>query len=347
MRVCVVGAGAIGGLIAVRLALAGEDVCVVERGAHLVAIQRNGLKLRWQDGTLYSCHPPAFEAASKAGEQDLVVLAVKTYDLEIAAQQIRPLLGPHTSVLTVQNGIPWWYFQKEGGRFDGMRLASVDPSGMLSDSIDVNRIIGCVVHPASTLAAPGIVHHIGGSSFPLGELDGRETQRVSLISQIFEKSGLKARVIPDIRAEIWLKALGALSFNPISALCRASMAEIYEFPHTRALAATMMAEAQAIAAALGVALRHTIEKRLEGAGSMGAHKTSMLQDLETGHPLETDALLGAIVEIAQLTGTPSPSIASVYALIKLLENTSQSQLDILETAASLDHRSVKQEWARA
>lgn len=324
MKVCVVGAGAIGGIIAVRLALAGEDVCVVERGDHLAAIRSNGLKLRWRDGTVYSARLRAFERAAEAGEQDLVVLAVKAYDLEEVARSIAPLLGSETAVMTVQNGIPWWYFRREGGRFDGARLASLDPNDTLVNAIADDRIIGCVAYPAAAIAEPGIVHHIEGDRFPMGELDGRETERVTRISDAFERGGLKSRVISDIRAEVWLKAWGTLSFNPISALSHATMAEICQFDETRQLAATMMEEAQTIATRLGITFRHTIEKRLEGAEKVGAHKTSMLQDLEAGRRLETDALVGAILEMGKLTSTPAPAITTVHALLRLLENVRQS-----------------------
>jgi len=320
MKICVLGAGAVGGIIAVRLALANEDVCVVDRGPHLAAIKKNGLKVRWQDGTIYSARIPAFEKVTEASKQDLVVLAVKSYDLEEAAQQIEHLLGAETAVMTVQNGIPWWYFQKERGSFDGTRLFSLDPNGTISNAIAVDRIIGCVAYPAAAVAAPGVVHHVNGERFPVGELDGRVTERVSRISEAFERAGLKSRIISDVRSEIWLKAWGTLSFNPISALSYASLAEICHFPESRQLAANMMAEAQAIAEKLSISFRHTIEKRLEGAEKVGEHKTSMLQDLEAGRPLETEALVGAILEMGKLTNTAAPTIAAIYAVLRLREN---------------------------
>ena len=320
MRVCVVGAGAIGGMIAVKLALAGEGVCVIDRGAHLAAIKRDGLRLRWQDDTQLSAKFPAFEAAAEAGKQDLVVLAVKSYDLDQAVDGIEHLFGPETMVMTVQNGIPWWYFQREGGKHAGRSLASLDPNGVLARAVDPERIIGCVSYPAAAVTGPGMVHHIEGERFPVGELDGRETERVTRVRETFTKSGLKSRVISDIRAEIWLKALGSLSFNPISALTHATMEEICRYPGTRQLAADMMAEAQVIAEKLGITFRHTLEKRLQGAEKVGPHKTSMLQDVEGGHQLETDALVGSVIEMGRITGTPTPAISAVYALLKLLED---------------------------
>ena len=320
MRVCVVGAGAMGGMIAVKLALAGEDVSVIDRGAHLLAIKQDGLKLRWDDGAALTAEIAAFGKALEAGTHDLVVLAVKSYDLEQAVDGIEHLFGPETMVMTVQNGIPWWYFQREGGKYEGLRLATLDPNGILSRAVDPARIIGCVSYPAAAITAPGVVQHIEGERFPVGELDGQETERVTSVSEAFTRSGLKSRVISDIRAEIWLKAWGSLSFNPISALTHATMEEICRYPGTRQLAADMMAEAQAIAEKLGITFRHTIEKRLEGAEKVGPHKTSMLQDVESGHQLETEALVGSVMEMGRITKTPTPAISAVYALIKLLED---------------------------
>jgi ketopantoate reductase len=336
MKVCVIGAGAIGGMIAVKLALSGEEVSVVDRGAHLAAIRSNGLKLRWQDGTVSTAKVRAFDKSAEAGKQDLIVLAVKSYDLEEAVRDIAPLLGADTMVMTVQNGIPWWYFQREGGKFEGYRFASLDPRGVLSEAIDPRRLIGCVAYPAAALA-PGIVYHIEGDRFPVGELDGQESERVKHVSDAFNRAGLRSRVISDIRAEIWLKAWGSLSFNPISALTHATMEEICRHPDTRKLAADMMAEAQVIAEKLGIRFRHTIEKRLKGAEEVGAHKTSMLQDLEGGHQLETEALVGSVLEIGRLTEIPTPAIATVYALLKLLENVLQAsggKLRVDRSAAS-------------
>ena len=269
-----------------------------------------GLHLHWQDGTVSKANVKAFDRAAEAGKQDLVVLGVKAYDLERVAEDIEDLLGAETIVMTVQNGIPWWYFQKEGGSFDGKRLETLDPNGILSRNIDPDRIIGCVAYPAAGLAAPGIIEHVEGERFPVGELDGRETERAKMISDALIKAGLKSRVITDIRAEIWLKAWGSLTFNPISALSHATMAGICRFPETRKLAVAMMTEAQAIASKLGITFRHTIEQRVEGAEKVGEHKTSMLQDLEAGKPLENEALVGAILEMGRLTDTPTPTIGS-------------------------------------
>jgi ketopantoate reductase len=336
MKVCVVGAGAIGGLLAVKLSFAGNAVYVVDRGAHLAAIKGKGLQLRWHDGAVWKSNVKAFDKAAEAGKQDLVVLAVKAYDLEAATQDIEHLFGPDTIVITVQNGMPWWYFQREGGNFDGRRLETLDPRGILSSSIDADRIMGCVAYPAAAIASPGVIEHVEGDRFPVGELDGRETKRVKMISDALSEAGLKSRVISDIRAEIWLKAWGSLTFNPISALSHATMAGICRFPETRRLAVAMMTEAQAIASKLGITFRHTIDQRIEGAEKVGEHKTSMLQDLEAGKPLEYEALVGAILEMGRLTATPTPVIESVYALIKLLDHGTQAiAAEKATTAASI------------
>ena len=317
-RICVVGAGAIGGLLAARFALAGEDVTVIDQGAHLAAIQKNGLKLEWHDGNVHIARMKAVNKPAEAGKQDIVVLAVKAHFLDQVVRDIDSLLAPDTVVLTVQNGLPWWYFQRLGGQYDNRRLESLDPSGILTKNIDPNRIIGCVVYPAAAATAPGVIHHVEGDRFPIGELDGKETERVKELHDVFIKAGLKSLVLPDIRSEIWLKAWGNLSFNPISALTHATLVDICQFAETRELAATMMKEAQDIAQKLGVTFRVTIDKRIAGAEAVGAHKTSMLQDVEAGRSLETEALIGSILEIAKLTKTSAPAIEAVYALVKLL-----------------------------
>jgi 2-dehydropantoate 2-reductase len=317
-KICVVGAGAIGGLVAAKFALAGNDVTVIDQGVHLAAIKKNGLKLEWHDGKVETAKVKAVDKAADAGKQDIIVLAVKAHFLDQVVRDIDQLLGPDTIVLTVQNGLPWWYFQKLGGQYDNQRLKSLDPSGVLTKKIDTNRIIGCVVYPAAAVTAPGVIHHVEGDRFPIGELDGKETPRVRELHDVFIKAGLKSRVLDDIRSEIWLKAWGNLSFNPISALTHATLVDICQFAETRELAATMMKEAQDIAQKLGVTFRVSIDKRIAGAESVGAHKTSMLQDVEAGRSLETEALIGSILEMAKLTNTPAPAIESVYALVKLL-----------------------------
>lgn len=318
IRICVVGAGAIGGLMAAKFALVGNDVTVIDQGTHLAAIQKNGIKLEWHDGKVQTAKVKGVTSAAEAGKQDLVVLAVKAHFLDQVVRDIDHLLGPETVVLTVQNGLPWWYFQKLGGKYDNQRLHSLDPSGVLTKKVDASRLIGCVVYPAAAVTAPGVIHHVEGDRFPIGEADGKETERAKRLHDVFVKAGLQSRVLKDIRSEIWLKAWGNLSFNPISALTHATLVDICQFAETRELAATMMREAQDIAQKLGVTFRVSIDKRIAGAESVGAHKTSMLQDVEAGRSLETEALIGSILEMAQLTNTPAPAIQSVYACVKLL-----------------------------
>jgi len=306
--------------MAVKLALAGNDVTVVTHGEgpHLTAILKDGLKLIWEDGSEHVAPIRAVPSATEAGQADLVILAVKAHFLDQVAKQSESLLGPGTIIMTVQNGLPWWYFHKHGGEHDGKRLISLDPSGVLTKHIDADRIIGCVVYPAAAVTGPGVIHHVEGDRFPVGELDGSESERARKLHDLLVEAGFRSRILDDIRAEIWLKAWGNLTFNPISALTHATLVDICQFAETRQLAADMMGEAQDIAEALGITFRHTIEKRISGAEGVGAHKTSMLQDVEAGRSLETEALIGSILEMGEMVGKPAPSIKAVYACVKLL-----------------------------
>lgn len=321
MKVCVIGAGAIGGLMGAKLSLAGEEVTFVERDkAHRDAINQNGLKLLMHDGEeLVARGAKAVEDMDQVGPQDIVIIAVKAYQIPAVAAKMRTLFGPDTIVITIQNGIPWWYFHKHGGEFEGRRIEALDPTGEIDANIEPDRIIGCVVYPAGEVVAPGVVKHVEGNRFPVGELDGSNSERVEKVSQMLVNAGFKSFVLDNVRSEIWLKAWGNLSFNPISALTQATLVDICQFPPTRDLAAKMMEEAQAIANKLGIEFRHTIEKRIAGAESVGKHKTSMLQDVETGRALEIEALVGAIVELGRLTNTLTPHIDAVYASTKLLD----------------------------
>lgn len=321
MRICVVGAGAIGGLMAVKLSLAGNDVTVIDQGSHLAAIQKDGLKLIWEDGSEHVAKLTAVGSAAEAGPQDLVILAVKAHFLDQIARDVEKLLDNDTMIMTVQNGMPWWYFHNYKGPLNGTRLKSLDPSGVLDRYIPGNRIVGCVVYPAAAVTGPGVIKHVEGDRFPIGELDGSESARVQKLHDLLVEAGFRSRILDDIRSEIWLKAWGNLSFNPISALTHATLEDICTFKETRALAATMMAEAQVIGEKLDVTFRHTIEKRIDGAQSVGKHKTSMLQDVEAGRSLETEALIGAILEMGKLVEVPSPAIEAIYACVKLLNKT--------------------------
>ena len=322
MRICVVGAGAIGGLMGAKLALSGQEVTLIDQGAHLAAIKENGLKLVMEDGAeLLAKDLKATDSFDEAGTQDMVILALKAHQIEAVAPKLPALFDADTSIVTVQNGLPWWYFQRHGGEFDGRRLETLDPTGVIEANIEAERIIGCVVYPAAAVIEPGVIHHVEGDRFPVGELDGSESERAKTLCQTLIDAGFRSRVVDNIRSEIWLKAWGNLSFNPISALTHATLLDICRFPEARTLAANMMKEAQEIAEKLGIEFRHTIDKRIDGAEAVGAHKTSMLQDVEARRSLEVEALIGAVIELARLTNTPSPSIDAVCACVKLLDKT--------------------------
>jgi 2-dehydropantoate 2-reductase len=326
VKVAIVGAGAIGGYVGGVLAAAGEDVTFIARGANLDAIRRRGMTVVLEDGTeVVGPTAGAYERPSEAGPQDVVYLAVKAHQVTPIAGELSALCHETTSIVTMQNGIPWWYFQRLGGPYDGREVRSADPDGSIARAVDPARIIGSVVYPAANLVEPGVVHVVEGKRFTLGELDGRETPRVQAISASLTKAGLKAPITSDIRSEIWLKLWGNLSFNPISALTGATLVDLVQFPLTRELCIAMMREAETIANKLGVTFRVGIDRRMAGAEKVGAHKTSMLQDLEAGKPLELDALVGSVVELGRLTSTPTPHIDAVYACASLLSKTVAAQ----------------------
>ena len=322
MKIAIIGAGAIGGYVGVKLALAGEDLTFIVRGANLRAIRSNGMKLVMHDGSEHvASNVRATDSYDEAGIQDVVIVALKAHQLEAVADNIGKLVGPDTVIVTMQNGIPYWYFHKHGGTLEGRQVTSVDPTGELARKIPVEQVIGCVVYPASELIAPGVVRHIEGDRFPLGELDGSASERVNRVSAAMTNAGFKAPVLDNIRSEIWLKLWGNLTFNPISALSHSTLVDICQYPLTRELAVQMMQEAQAVANRLGIEFRVTLDKRIAGAEKVGKHKTSMLQDIEAGRGSEVDALVGAVVELGRLTETPTPHIDTVYALVKLLDRT--------------------------
>jgi 2-dehydropantoate 2-reductase len=326
MRICIVGAGAIGGMIGVQMQLAGEQVTLICRGPNLNAARENGIRLILEDGSeRHACPVTATDQIAEVGEQDLVILALKAHQVADVASQVPALLGRDTIVLTMQNGIPWWYFLGHSGPYQGTRIEAVDPCGVIASSIDVSRVIGSVAYPAAEVVAPGLIRHVEGNRFSVGELDGAETARVKMVAELFRKAGYKAPVVSDIRSEIWLKLWGNLTFNPISALCHATLVDICQFPPTRALAARMMQEAQAIGEKLGVRFRVSLERRIAGAEGVGKHKTSMLQDVEHGRTLELEALVGAVVELGRITSTPTPNIDAVYACTSLLAKMLQDQ----------------------
>jgi 2-dehydropantoate 2-reductase len=336
MKIAVVGAGAIGGYLGGWLAAAGEDVTFVARGANLDAIRQRGMRVIGEDGSEISATTVrAVERMSEAGPQDVVLLTVKAHQVAPVADDLRHLMHDETSIVTMQNGIPWWYFLNHGGQYGGQAIRSADPDGSIGRAIDPDRLIGSVVYPAATLTSPGVVHVVEGKRFSLGELNGKTTQRVERISQAFTKAGFKAPITDDIRGEIWLKIWGNLSFNPISALTHATLVDLLKFPLTRELSIEMMREAQAVAEKLGISFRVGIDRRIAGAEKVGAHKTSMLQDVEAGKPLEIDALIGAVIELGRITETPTPHIDAVYACVNLLNKTlmdSQGKLSLSSRA---------------
>jgi 2-dehydropantoate 2-reductase len=319
LKIAIIGVGAIGGYVGVRLALAGENVTFIARGANLEALRSRGIQLIAADGSEHVVpQVKATDDYTAAGAHDVVILAMKAHQVEAVARDVPKLFGPDTIVVPMQNGIPYWYFHGYPGTLAGTQVHSVDPTGMIGQHIPCERVIGCVVYPAAELVAPGVVKHVEGNRFPVGEPDGTSSERVTRLSECFIRGGLQAPVLGDIRAEIWLKLWGNLTFNPISALSRATLADICRYPPSRAVAAAMMSEAQAIANKLGITFRVSIDKRIAGAERVGHHKTSMLQDVESARTIEIDALLGSVVELARLTDTPTPHIDTVYALTKLL-----------------------------
>jgi 2-dehydropantoate 2-reductase len=320
MKICVIGAGAIGGLLAAKLAEAGEDVGVVARGAQLKAIREHGLVLREEDRDIVA-RVAASDRIADLGEPDLIVLGMKAHQVAAVAPEVGSIVGPRTLVLTAQNGIPWWYFFEHGGPREGVRLQSVDPGGVIADHLPIDRVIATVVYPAAEIERPGVIRHVEGNRFSLAEIDGAKTERISAISEIFGRAGFKAPVVTDVRTEIWTKLLGNLSLNPISALTHATLQDICRYPKTRALAMEMMRETVAVAEAFGIRLRISLEKRIAGAEAIGAHKTSMLQDVENGRVLEADALIGSVIELARMADVATPHIDAIYAVTKLLGQT--------------------------
>jgi 2-dehydropantoate 2-reductase len=316
VKLCIFGAGAIGGYVAARMAAAGRvELSLVARGAHLDAIRAKGLTLI-ENGVATTVKVRAEPGAARFGVQDYVLLALKAHSVGPALDGMAPLLGPNTAVVTMQNGVPWWYFHRAGGSLENTSVAAVDPGGRIWRQIGPERVIGSIVYPAAEVEAPGVIRHGEGTRFALGEPSGEKTERVKALSAELVATGLQAPVRGDIRSEIWVKLWGNLSFNPISALTGQTLAEIVADSETRALARAMMVEAQEIAEKLGVHLPIDVDRRIEGAAKVGAHKTSMLQDLERGRPLEIDALVAAVRELGQRTGTATPTIDTVLALAR-------------------------------
>lgn len=318
MKFAVVGAGAIGGFLGAMLARAGEDVTLIARGPHLRAIQERGIQVRGTVGD-FEVRVPATDSIDSIGHVDAVLLTLKAHSLTEMAPRLAPLIGPHTSVISAQNGIPWWYFYRHGGEWEGTHLESVDPGDVINSSIDPARVIGCIVYPSTIIVEPGVIRHIEGTRFSLGEPDGSKSDRCRRIADAFIRAGLRSPIRTDIRHEMWVKLMGSVAFNPISALSRATLADIVGCHETRALAKEMMSEAESVARRLGIDLEVTAEQRLSGAEKVGHHKTSMLQDVEARRPLELESIVGAVVELGGKMGLALPYTSAVYACTKLLD----------------------------
>lgn len=317
MRFAVVGAGAIGAFVGALLAKAGEDVTLIARGAHLQAMREHGVRVRGSLGEFES-QPVVTEDPKTVGTVDVILLSVKAHSLPQVAPLLAPLLGPDTSIVSAQNGIPWWYFYRQGGELDGIWLETVDPGGLIARILDPRRAIGCVIYCSTIVIEPGVIEHIEGTRFAIGEPDGEKSDRCRRISEALIRSGLKSPIRTDIRHDIWVKLMGNVAFNPISALTRATLVNIVQCPETRMLTSEIMAETGKVAERLGIKVGITIEQRLAGAEKVGHHKTSMLQDIEAGRSLELEPIVGAVVELADRLGISVPHTKAVYACAKLL-----------------------------
>src|ERR1700761_4668321 len=314
MKICIYGAGAIGGYLGVQLARAQADVSLVARGAHLAAMRDNGLKLLIGDEERV-VRPRCTDNPSELGAQDFVIICLKAHSITGVLTQMQPLLGPDTRIVTAVNGIPYWYFHKHGGAHEGSTLESIDPGGRQWKELGPARAIGCIVYPATEIESPGVIRHVYGNRFPIGEPSGETSPDVQRLSALFTEAGMQAPVLERIHDEIWLKLWGNVCLNPISALTHATLDVICADPATRALSKAIMLETQRIAEKFGVKFRVDVERRIEGARKVGAHKTSMLQDLERGRPMEIDPLVSVVQEMGQLTGIPTPALDTVLALV--------------------------------
>ncbi len=317
MKVCIYGAGAIGGIIGARLARAGNDVTLIARGAHLEAMQKSGIRCTSEEtGEDFTIHPTCASSPEEAGPHDIVIMTLKAHSAATVASSMGPLLGPETVVVPAVNGFPWWYFHHLGGPHEGHQVKAVDPEGKQWNTIGPGRVVGCVVYPAADIPEPGHVRHIEGTRMLVGEPDGSRSERAKAVNHLFVEAGFKASVRPKLRDDVWMKLWGNLAFNPVSALTGGTLEEIASDPGVRAVVKAMMEEGERVANALGISFRIDIETRIEGARKVGAHKSSTLQDLELGRPLEIDALTLAVSEVGQLTGVATPVIDLVYALVR-------------------------------
>ena len=318
-----VGAGAIGAYLGARLSSSGNDVFLIARGPHLRAMQARGVHVRSPEGD-FTARPVSTDDYDQVGEVDFVFLTVKAHSLPEVVPRLGPLIGSNTAVVSAQNGIPWWYFQRHAGPWNGRRIEKLDPDGAISSAIPAERIIGCIVYPSAYIVEPGVIEHVEGDRFAIGELDGSTTDRCARLAEAIEDSGLRCPIRRRIRVDMWIKLLGNVAFNPISALTRATLVEIAGHPEAVALARSVMEEADKVARALGVRMPISVERRIAGAAAVGAHKTSMLQDVESGRPMELEAIIGAVIELGEMLDFPMPNTRAVYAAAKLLDETTTS-----------------------
>ena len=321
MKICIFGAGAIGGYMGVKLAQTGADVSLVARGPHLAVMQANGLTLIEEGGELTTVPVMASDDPAKLGPQDYVIVTLKAHSVPPIVEKMKPLIGENTTIVSGVNGVPWWYFHGVGGDLEGTRLASVDPNDVQWNGFGPDRVLGCVVYPAAEVLEPGVIKHIEGNRFSIGEPDGSKSERAITLSKVLISAGLKAPVRQRIRDEIWVKLWGNLSFNPISALTHATLEVLCTDPATRSVTRAMMVEAQKIAEKLGVKFPIDVDRRIDGATAVGSHRTSMWQDLELGRPMEIDALVTSVQELGHLTDTETPTIDTVLALVQLRAKT--------------------------
>jgi 2-dehydropantoate 2-reductase len=318
VKIVIVGAGAIGGYIGAQLTRVGADVVLVARGPHLRAMQERGLQVRSPEGD-FEVRPKLAPDVSSVGRADVVFLGVKAHSLTPIAPTLAPLLGPDTIVVSTQNGIPWWYFQNLGGEFDGLRLERVDPGGAIAAAIESRRVVGSLAYFATDLAAPGVIHHTEGNRISFGEPDGSRSERARAIAEALIAAGFRCPVTTRMRHEIWVKLIGNVAFNPISALTGGTLEELARDPEVAPTVRTIMAETEAVAARLGIELPISIDQRMAGAEKVGAHKTSMLQDYEAGRPMEIEAVVGAVVELGDRVGVPMPATKAVYGCARMLD----------------------------
>jgi 2-dehydropantoate 2-reductase len=334
VRIVIAGAGAIGGYIGAKLARAGANVVLFARGPHLQAMQTRGLRVRSADGD-FEARPQVTGDLTTIGPADVVFLGVKAHGLTALAPTLGPLLGPDTVVVSTQNGIPWWYFQHCGGELDGLRLERVDPGGVIASAIEPRRVVGSLAYFATDVAEPGVIHHTEGNRLSLGEPDGSKSERAKAIAEVLMAAGFRCPVTARFRHEIWVKLLGNVAFNPISALTGGTLEELARHAETKTVVREIMTETEAVAGRLGIEMPISIDQRMAGAEKVGAHKTSMLQDLEAGRPLELEAVVGAVIELGDRLGVPMPAARAVYACAKMLDEKRQWQSRRVQAAIQI------------